>query len=46
MEKIYDMITVDAAQAMNVDRFGIKNGHPAHPGGPPEVAELLMTAAP
>ncbi len=30
MEKIYDMITVDAARAMNVKRFGIRNGFPAH----------------
>ncbi len=30
MEKIYDMITVDAARAMNVERFGIEVDNPAH----------------
>ena len=30
MEKIYDMITVDAARAMNVKNFALKEGSPAH----------------
>lgn len=30
MEKIYDMITVDAAKAMNVKHFELKEGNPAH----------------
>ncbi|MCZ6727820.1 MAG: amidohydrolase family protein [Acidobacteria bacterium] len=30
METIYDMITVDAARAMNISRFEIKTGSPAH----------------
>jgi cytosine deaminase len=30
METIYDMITVDAAKAINVKRFGIRKGNPAH----------------
>lgn len=30
MEKIYDMITVDAARAMNVEGFAIEVGNPAH----------------
>jgi cytosine deaminase len=30
MEKIYDMITIDAAKAMNVKNFGLKEGNPAH----------------
>jgi cytosine deaminase len=30
MDKIYDMITVDAARAMNVRKFGIETGHPAN----------------
>ena len=30
MEKIYDMITVDAARAMNVERFAVEVGNPAH----------------
>jgi cytosine/creatinine deaminase len=30
MEKVYDMITVDAARAMNVKKFGLAEGNPAH----------------
>ena len=30
MEQIYDMITVDAARAMNLEDFGIAVGNPAH----------------
>lgn len=30
MEKIYDMITIDAARAMNIKKFGIKEKNPAH----------------
>ncbi len=30
MDKIYDMITVDAARAMNVADFGLAVGNPAH----------------
>ena len=30
MEKIYDMITVDAARTMNVDGFALAEGNPAH----------------
>ena len=30
MERVYDMITVDAARAMNVEGFGIAVGNPAH----------------
>jgi len=30
MEKIYDMVTIDAAKAMNVKNFEIKVGAPAH----------------
>ena len=30
MERIYDMITVDAARAMNVDGFPLAEGSPAH----------------
>ncbi len=30
MEKIYDMITVDAARAMNVESFVLETGAPAH----------------
>ncbi|MDH3745880.1 MAG: amidohydrolase family protein [Acidobacteriota bacterium] len=30
MERIYDMITVDAARVMNIESFGIRTGSPAH----------------
>ena len=30
MEKVYDMITVDAARAMNVGGFSLAEGNPAH----------------
>ena len=30
MEKLYDMITLDAAQAMGLKEFGVKPGAPAH----------------
>ena len=30
MEKLYDMITLDAAQAMGLKEFGVKLGAPAH----------------
>ena len=30
MERIYDMITVDAARAMNLAGFGLAVGNPAH----------------
>lgn len=30
MEKIYDMITIDAAKAMNVKNFGLQPGNAAH----------------
>lgn len=30
MEKIYDMITIDAARAMNVKNFGLRVGNAAH----------------
>jgi cytosine deaminase len=30
MEKIYDMITIDAAQAIGIDRFGLKVGNTAN----------------
>ncbi len=30
LDRIYDMITVDAARAMNVERFGLRVGAPAH----------------
>ena len=30
MERVYDMITVDAARAMNVEGFGLAVGNPAH----------------
>ncbi len=30
IEKIYDMITVDAARAMNLERFALEVGSPAH----------------
>lgn len=30
MEKLYDMITVDAAKAINVNNFGLKVGNPAN----------------
>jgi cytosine deaminase len=30
MEKLYDMVTVDAAKAMNVKNFELKEGNPAN----------------
>ena len=30
METIYEMITVEAARAMNIPRFEVKTGSPAH----------------
>ena len=30
MEKIYDMVTIDAARAMNIENFGLAVGNPAH----------------
>jgi cytosine deaminase len=30
MERLYDMVTVDAARAMNIGRFGLAVGNPAH----------------
>ncbi|MEW5693676.1 MAG: amidohydrolase family protein [Candidatus Hydrogenedentota bacterium] len=30
MEKVYDMITIDAARAMNIKKYGLKEGNDAH----------------
>jgi cytosine deaminase len=48
MERLYDMVTVDAARAMNVGAFGLAVGNPAHLVvlDAPDVLEALRGHAP
>jgi cytosine deaminase len=48
MERLYDMVTVDAARAMNVGAFGLAAGNPAHLVvlDAPDVLEALRSHAP
>jgi cytosine deaminase len=48
IERLYDMVTTDAAKAMNVGEFGLAVGKPAHLVvlGAPDVIEALRWHAP
>jgi len=48
IEKLYDMVTVDAARAINIPNFALKVGAPAHLVvlGEPDVVEALRYHAP
>jgi cytosine deaminase len=48
IERLYDMVTTDAAKAMNVGEFGLVVGKPAHLVvlGAPDVIEALRWHAP